>query len=159
MCTQFPMSCITYHVVIHRLTHTIHSCMSTAVVAWPMLNSRGWGCYRWAQKMYMHTTTYICRILNRGWQPAIVASLPLSHHIDGSYFHDVLTPHPLHTHHLQDNDLPTFPVDPSYLTPLRDRVRLARQVVSMEQRGRRMCRGNKWALPWRLKWKKTCILL
>ena len=49
---------VVYHVVIHRLTHTFHSCMSTAVVAWPMLNSRGWGCYWWAQKMYMPTTTY-----------------------------------------------------------------------------------------------------
>lgn len=54
--------------------------------------------------------------------------------------------HTPYTHHIQDNDLPTFPVDPSYLTPLRDCVRLARQVVSMEQRGRRVCRGNKWAL-------------
>ena len=94
----------------------------------------------------VHAYNSIRRILNRGKQPTLVASLSLSHHIDGSCFHDVLTPHPLHTHHIQDNDLPTFPVDSSYLAPLRDRVRLARQVVSMEQKGRRMCRGNKWAL-------------
>jgi len=27
------------------VTHTIHSCMSTAVVAQPALNLRGWVCY------------------------------------------------------------------------------------------------------------------
>ena len=94
----------------------------------------------------VHAYNNIHRILNRGKQPALVASLSLSHHTDGSCFHDLLTPHPLHTHYIQDNDLPTFPVDPSYLAPLRDRVRLARQVVSMEQKERRMCRGKQVGL-------------
>ena len=53
---------------------------------------------------------------------------------------------PTHTYHVLDNELPTFPVDPSYLAPLRDRVRLARQIVSMEQSRRKVSRGNKWAL-------------
>ena len=37
-------------------------------------------------------------------------------------------------------------MDPSYLAPLRDHVRLARQIVSMEQSGRKVSWGNKWAL-------------
>ena len=57
----------------------------------------------------VHAYNNIRRILNRGRQPALVAYLSLSHHIDGSCFHDVLTPtSPTHTSHTRQWP-PNFP--------------------------------------------------
>ena len=97
----------------------------------------------------MHSITYAGSSIEVGNQLLWLLS---AYHVDGSCFNDMLTSRPkhththTHTHHVQDNELPTFPVDPSYLAPLRDHVRLARQIVSMEQSGRKVSRGNKWAL-------------
>lgn len=39
-----------------------------------------------------------------------------------------------------------FPLDPTYLAPLRVRVRLAKQILSVVRRGKRVRQGNEWTV-------------
>ena len=43
-----------------------------------------------------------------------------------------------------DQDLPTFPMDTSYLRGLRDRVVLAKRIERVEHSTKRVQQGNKW---------------
>lgn len=44
----------------------------------------------------------------------------------------------------RDEELPTFPVDPSYLKPIRVRVRLAKRIDSREHKQRKSKKSNDW---------------
>lgn len=53
----------------------------------------------------------------------------------------------MHTYQcVSDKELPTFPLDPTYLAPLRVRVRLAKQILSVVRRGKRVRQGNEWTV-------------
>ena len=51
-----------------------------------------------------------------------------------------------HTGTHTDEDLPTFPVDPSYLKPIRVRVRLAKRIDSQEHKERKSKKSNDWLI-------------
>ena len=60
--------------------------------------------------------------------------------------YSVIPQPPPQSHIPSDEDLPTFPLDPTYLAPLRARVRLAKQILSVVQKGKRVRQGNEWTV-------------